>query len=186
MIIGITGPIASGKSILSETLSEKGFTKLSLSDEVREEAKLRNISIERKNLQDLGNLLRKEKGKGYWAERLIDKIIPKKDYIIEGIRNPGEIEVLRKLSDFVLVGINAPIEKRFQLIISRNKSSDPKTLEEIKEMDERDLGKGEDHLGQQTKACFELADHFIENKSTIQELKENFQDLLEKIKNNKP
>lgn len=186
MIIGITGPIASGKSILSEMLSEKGFTKLSLSDEVREEARLRNIPIERKNLQDLGNLLRKEKGKSYWAERLISKIIPEKDYIIEGIRNPGEIGALRKLSNFTLIGINAPIEKRFQLIISRNKPSDPKTLEEIKKMDERDLGKNEDHLGQQTKACLELADHFIENKSTIQELKEEFEKLLEQIKNNKP
>ena len=182
MIIGITGPIASGKSVMVDMLIERSFVYYRLSEEVREEAKKLGIAIERKALQDLGNAMREKFGNGYWAERVIKKMEPAKNYVIDGIRNPGEIEILKKLGNFSLIGIDAPVEKRLQWILARNKDSDPKTIDEIKAMDARDKGVGEQDHGQQSVKCYEMADAYIANDGTFEQLKEKVTDLLEEIK----
>lgn len=182
MIIGITGPISSGKNVIIDMLIERGFIGYNLSDEVREEAKKLGIPIERKPLQDLGNAMRLKYGNGYWAERIRDKAEEGKKYVVAGIRNPGEIDVFKKLGNFVLVGIDAPIEKRFQWIIARNKDSDPKNLDEIKAIDSRDRGVGEEGSGQQSSKCYEMADVFISNDGTFEELSAKVSDLLEDLK----
>ncbi|MEM4259262.1 MAG: AAA family ATPase [Candidatus Pacearchaeota archaeon] len=182
MIIGITGPIASGKSVLVDNLIERGFIYLKLSEEVREEAKKLGIAIERTALQNLGNAMREKYGSDYWAKRLITKMDLTKNYVIDGIRNPGEIEALRKLGNFILIGVNAPIEKRFEWIMSRNKDSDPKTIEEIKAIDARDRGVGEASHGQQSAKCFEMADVYLENNGTFEELSKAITELLEDLK----
>ena len=92
MIVGITGPLASGKNVLVQMFVEKGFKRITLSEEVREEARKKGIEIERTNLQDLGNEMRQLYGPGHWARRLIAKIDAGKNYVIEGIKNPGEID----------------------------------------------------------------------------------------------
>lgn len=182
VIIGVVGPIASGKSILSDMLVQKGFTKLSFSAEVREEANIRGIPIERKHLQDLGNKMRKEQGGDYWAQRIISKIEPNKKYIIEGIRNLHEVHALKKLSNFKLIAVDAPIEKRFQWIMLRGKDSDPSSLEKVKIIDARDRGHGEDEHGQQVSACIEMAEIKIMNDSTKEKLRRNMEKLLKKLK----
>ena len=182
MIIGITGPIASGKSVLVEMLIEKGFTYYRISEEVREEAKKRGIPMERKAFQDLGNAMREKYGNGYWVERLCSKINLENKYVIDGIRNPGEIDVLKKIGNFRLIGIEAPIEKRFQWILMRNKDSDPKTIDEIKAIDSRDRGVGEPNSGQQSAKCYDLADDCIKNEGTFEELSKNIGELLETLK----
>ncbi len=181
MIVGITGPIASGKTVFSSMLSERGFIRLTISDEVRNEANKRGIVIERRALQDLGNELRKKHGAGYWAQRLMNRMEPGKRYVIEGIRNPGEVHALRALRNFVLVGVSAPVEQRLKLILARNKDSDPKTLSEIKSIDARDRGIGEDAIGQQSEACFSMADAYIINDSSINDLKMKAEDLAYRL-----
>lgn len=176
MIIGIVGTIASGKSMLSDALVQKGFSKLSFSAEVREEAKKRGIEIERKLLQDLGNEMRKKEGNDYWARRIIDKI---KDgnYVVEGIRNAAEVEALKKLENFTLIAVDAPLEKRYQWVMLRGKDSDPSSLEGVKAIDARDRGEGEEHFGQQTAKCVEMAEiELINNKS-----KEHFNKKVDKL-----
>ena len=181
MIVGVTGPIASGKSVLAEMLVDKGFIRLTLSEEVRDEARKRNLAIERTNLQNLGNEMRQKYGNGYWAERLIAKVKPGKNYVIEGIRNPGEVESLRKLRNFVLIGVTAPIDQRLHWIMGRNKDSDPKSLNAIRAIDARDRGVGEGESGQHTDACFELADSYIHNNSTFEDLREKASELVNEL-----
>ncbi len=182
MIIGITGPIASGKSVLVDTLIEKGFVYLRHSEEVREEAAKLGIPIERTALQDLGNAMREKYGVDYWTKKLIAKMNMEKNYVVDGIRNPGEIGALRKLGNFILIGVNAPIDKRFQWIIARNKDSDPKTIEAIKAIEARDRGIGEASHGQQSAKCYEMADVYLENNGTFEELSKAIIDLLEDLK----
>jgi dephospho-CoA kinase len=179
MIIGITGPIASGKTVLVEMLIEKGFIYQKLSEEVREEAKKLGVPIERKALQDLGNAMREKFGNSYWAERIIGRIEPGKNYVIDGIRNPGEVEAFKKLGSFFLIGVDAAIEKRLQWILARNKDSDPKTLEEIKAMDARDR---EASHGQQSEKCYGMADVYISNDGTFEDLARKMGELLEELK----
>jgi len=53
MIIGLTGTKASGKDIIADILKKKGYVVLSLSDEVREEAKNRNAENTIESLQKI-------------------------------------------------------------------------------------------------------------------------------------
>lgn len=181
MIIGVVGPIASGKSIVSDMLVKRGFVKLSFSEEVRAEARKRGISIERKQLQDLGNAMRAQEGTDYWARRLMKHIVPGKQYVIEGIRHPAEVEALRTLSGFVLIGIDAPSEQRYQWIMMRGKDSDPASLEEVKQIDARDRGIGEPASGQQSGAAFTLADHFFVNNMTKNKLEKKISAFLNRF-----
>ena len=75
MIIGLTGTVGSGKSILAGFLREKGFVYLSLSDELRQIAHEMKVEPSRKSLQDLGNSLRKKRGNGFLAEMVLRKIV---------------------------------------------------------------------------------------------------------------
>ncbi len=181
MIIGLTGPIASGKSTLVYMFLERGFVYLTLSDEVRNEALRRHIPIQRTQLQDLGNDMRKKNGMGYWAELLIGKMNENNDYIIDGIRNRGEIDSFRKIGDFKLIGITAPLEKRYERILLRAKESDPKTVEEIKRMEERDRGIGEAEFGQHTDECYSLADKFIVNDGSVDDLRLKVSQLISEL-----
>lgn len=182
MIIGIVGPIASGKSVLVERLIEKGFVYFRTSDEVRNEANSLGIKIERKALQDLGNAMREKFGGDYWAKKVIAKMDSGKNYVVDGIRNPAEVDAFRKLGSFVLIGVNAPVEKRFQWILARSKDSDPKSVEEIKAIDSRDRGVGEQNHGQQSDKCYSMADVFIENDGTFEDLERKIDELLEELK----
>ena len=102
MIIGVTGPIASGKSEVGKILKKLGFPKISLSNFVRDEAKKRGLEIERKVLQDLGNELREKYGVGVLAEMALKKMECEDYWVVEGIRNKGEVSVFRK-KDFILM-----------------------------------------------------------------------------------
>lgn len=185
MIIGLTGRIASGKTEVAEFLKEKGFNYITISWIVREEAKKRNIEITRKNLQDLGNNIRKEEGAGGWTIRLLKTINANDDWIIDGIRNPGEVKELRKLKDFILLSVNAPQEIRYQRVLSRNKESDPKDWKGFLEMDNRDFGE-KDPLGQQVGECMSLADFHIDNNSTLDDFHRRIYALYESIIKEEP
>lgn len=182
MIIGITGTLASGKSVIVDALVQKGFVYFKLSNEVREEAKKEGVPIERTALQDFGNVMREKFGYGYWAEKVIARMEPGKNYVIDGIRNVGEVEAFKKLNDFILIGIEAPIEKRLQWILARGKESDPKTLEEIKAIDARDRGVGEEEHGQQGDKCREMADVKIMNDGSFEDLVRKVTEVLEGLK----
>ena len=134
MIIGLTGANASGKGEAAEYLKSKGFVYHSLSDTLREEAKVKGIEPSRENLIILGNKLRREKGPSILAELAIKKIKDKRNYIIDSIRSPFEIKALRQLKGFALIGIDAPVETRFNRILSRNRAGDPGTLEDFIEI----------------------------------------------------
>ncbi|GAF71035.1 unnamed protein product, partial [marine sediment metagenome] len=131
MIIGLTGTLGAGKGIIAKFLKKQGFVYLSLSDELREIVKEKKIELTRRNLQDLGNQLREEQGVGVLA-KLVREKIENQEYIqaiVDGIRNPAEIIELRKIKDFFLVSVDAPIEIRFKRIAERDRESDPKNWE---------------------------------------------------------
>ncbi len=188
MIIGLTGSLGAGKGVVSDFLKEKGFVYLSLSDELREIAKELKIEITRKNLQDLGNILREEKGAGILAEVVFKKIKNQeyKKAIIDGIRNPSEIEVLRKLKDFFLISIDAPQEIRFQRLTERNRESDPKTWEDFLRVDDRDKGIGESQTGQAVGKCMQLADFTLINSDTLENIKEKVKIVYDEIEKRIP
>jgi len=183
-IVGIVGPIACGKGILVDFLKEKyGYTSFSLSSILHEELKKQGITrFTRTTLQDLGDELRKKEGDEVLAKRAIKRLKERESYnakrathnvtrytlhdkrtIIEGIRNPGEVEYLRTIPGFFLIAVDATQEIRFQRVLTRAKPWDPKNWNEFLKVDKRDRGDGGDKGGQQVKKCMEMADVKIEN-----------------------
>ena len=187
MIIGLTGTIASGKGTFSKYLQQKGFKYITISDLVREEARRQNLEIQREVLQNIGNLMRKKHGNNYWAKKAKEKININENFIIDGIRNLGEVEELKKLPNSIIVGIDAPEDLRLKRMEKRNKSieegrkdSDPKNLLEIKKLELRDRGFKEPEHGQQVLKCLELADYKIINDSSLEEFYRKIDEILKK------
>ncbi len=174
-VIGLTGPMCSGKGTVVKLLKKKGYICFVYSDIIRDELKSRGMKETRENLQDVGNELRKTYGNHILSERLVNKIIDQevKLAVVDGIRNPGEIHYLQQnLDDFTLIGITASADTRFRLSQLRGGLSDPKTRKEFDILEKRDRGVGEDKHGQQVQACLDMADVVIENNDTLQNLKE--------------
>ena len=172
MIIGLTGSMGAGKGEVVKILEKLGFHYVTLSQMVREEARKRGIPEERERLQDVGNSMRAEGGLGILAKRAMEKIKTEGGarWMIDGIRNPAEIDELRKEARVRMLGITADRELVIERILKRGRPSDPKTREEILKRIDRDWGVGEKADGQQVGACIAKVDRLIENNGTPEEL----------------
>lgn len=182
MLIGLTGRIASGKGEIVEYLKKKGFEYCTISQVIRKESAKINIPITRSSLQDVGNLIRKHEGSGGWIKRIIKIIDLNKNNIVDGIRNPGEVEELRKTKDFILISVDAPQKIRYRRVLSRGKESDPKEWEDFIKVDERDFGENESEEGQQVEKCMKLADFHLVNDSTKEEFHRKIEEVYNEIK----
>lgn len=181
MIIGITSLIGGGKDSVGDYLKNKGFTKLSLSDEIREEARKRGIELTRENLIALANEMRSTEGLGVLAKRVVKKIEQGKNYVVESIRNPEEVNELRKHNDFTMLSIWASQKIRFERINKRMREKDPQTFEEFLRIDHVEAYNPLPHA-QKILLCMQMADHIIVNEGTLEELHHKIDELVNKIK----
>lgn len=183
LIIGITGAFGSGKTTAAKFLQDKGFKKVSLAKEFLEvEAREQGMGlITRKILQDIGNQFRKKYGSGILAKkalRLLERNKVQKA-VIDGIRNIGEIDELRK-NGGILIAIIADRKVRFGRL-KRLKRRERLTWELFTKLDRRDLGLGQKKTGLQVVACQALADVFIENNGELAEFKNKLENFLQKV-----
>jgi len=182
MIIGLTSFLGAGKTIVGDYLvQKKGFAFYSLSDALREELTKRGQEITRERLQDVGNELRRKFGNDILAKRILEQIShakKKNNYVIDSIRNPAEIEALKKNKDFTLWFIDAPVDVRFERVKQRQREKDPITFKDFKAAEEREL-KSKDSANQQLLRCREMADAVIMNDSSVEELYKKIEKLLE-------
>ena len=182
MIIGLTGTKASGKGEVAEMIKKRGFAYFSLSDRVREEAAARGLAnYNVKDLQDIGNDLRKKFGNGILAKRTLETAKGTENFIIDGIKNLGEIEELKKYGNFILIAVDALPFERFSRLLRRGRPSDPKTMSEFMKIDERDRGISEADSGQQVAKCMEKANFRIVNNGNIEHLRNKVEVMLSEI-----
>ncbi|MEK6946512.1 MAG: AAA family ATPase [Nanoarchaeota archaeon] len=185
MIIGLTGKNAAGKGEIAKHLQSKGFAYFSLSDALREEAAKRKMEPSRNNLIILGNELRKEFGNGILAARINEKIKGAKgkgnnDFVIDSIRNPGEILELKRNEGFLLVGVVTDEKIRFQRLLKRGRIGDATTFEEFSEHEQRENNNEES--GQQLDKCLSMADKHISSNGTIEEANLEFDNWMGSLK----
>ncbi|HEX4825229.1 MAG TPA: hypothetical protein VFV19_13055 [Candidatus Polarisedimenticolaceae bacterium] len=162
-VLGITGPNAAGKGEVSAYLESLGFAAHSLSDIVREEAAARGLPPEREHLIRIGTMLREQGGAAVLAERLVPRLAGKD--VVDSIRNPGEVEALRRVPGFTLLGVTAPDRVRFERSRRRARPGDPATFDEfvLREQQENSANPA----GQQLRATFALADHVVVNDDDL-------------------
>jgi dCMP deaminase len=176
MIIGLTGENCAGKDTVAEYLQKKTFFPISLSDIIREELKAEGKPVTRESLLNKGTELRKKFGPRILAIRSMQKMQPNVNYVVVSIRNPFEVEELRKLPSFSLWYVTAKDDVRFERMKSRGRESDAGTFEEFMK-GEQDENKA-DKLAQQVKEVCKMADITIENNTGFKVLYETADKLL--------
>jgi len=181
IVIGLVGPIASGKGTISEYLQSLGFTYYSLSNVVREETQKRGLEMTRKNLQDVGNDLRETFGGAVLVEKLVDRIKKEDFVVIDGVRNPNEIAAIKEQLNGKIVNISAHKNQIVERYLERAKQrgEDTATASSFQKIDSRDLGQGESESGQQVQACIDLADFTLKNNGSVAEFYQNCQEMLD-------
>jgi dCMP deaminase len=179
MIVGLSGLNGSGKGEVLNYLEERSFYPFSLSDVIRRQLEEQGLSETRDRMIETGRAIRAEKGPGGLAEMLADKIISDRNYVVDSIRHPAEVEVLRsRTPHFHLIWVDAPAETRLVRMNERGRAGDATTLEELREQEGRELG-SDDPAAQQLLAIKDLADSNLVNDGSISDLHETLQEVLE-------
>lgn len=180
MLIGLTGKNGSGKGEVAKFLVESGYQFYSLSDILRDELLARGKEISRENLISIGNEIRSTLGASALAEKALQKIGPDAHAIIDSIRNPFEVEVLRRRKGFHLLSVEADPKVRFERTKARNRENDPKTYEEFLEFEAREA-QTNDPTTQQLNRTEAMADAVVENNGTVEELREQVRQVIQAL-----
>lgn len=183
LCIGLTGRMSSGKGEAIKILKESNYRYISLSDIVRDEVAKTGQEVTRSQMQDIGNRIRKSNGPGILGKQIREKIKTSdyKKWVIDGIRNPAEIDELKKIENFFLLGLNSEIDTIMDRIKKRNRKTDIAETEELKKRLDREWGIGEPQHGQHVGKCMELADFVVDNNGSLEELELKIYNILKLI-----
>ncbi len=180
MILGLTGRNASGKGEVAGFLKIKGFYFYSLSDVIREELAREGLEVTRLNLVETGRRLRSEHGTGYLAEKILQRLAPDKNYVIDSFRHPDEVRVFRSRPNFRLLAVKAKAETRLERIRDRGREQDPITMEAFLALEqaETEASRAE---GQDLDGTAAAADLVVENDGPISLLQERVSALVREL-----
>jgi dephospho-CoA kinase len=179
IIIGITGTLGAGKGTIVEYLLEqKNFAHYSVRAYLTEEIERRGLPVNRDSMVIVANDLRATHSPDYIVGQLYQQaVMGGKHCVIESIRTPGEVELLRSKENFCLLAVDASPESRYQRITARGSSTDHVSFEtfldnEKREMDSTDPNK------QNIRKCIEMADYRLLNDGSVEELCERVEQIL--------
>ncbi len=189
--VGVTGLPGAGKGafidVLRTMLDEHGIATryYSLSDELREEARRRDMEVSRPVLRAIANQLRLEHGGGVLSLLVVNKVRQELSLlsgdvalvvIIDAIRNPEEVAYLqRELAPrFDLVAVDAPLEVLVSRIAARARYDEPAEFVRQKEAARRmilgEAGNDEPAHGHNIRRCMDMADWTIDNSASLESL----------------
>jgi dephospho-CoA kinase len=176
-VIAISGMPGAGKGVASEAAKQLGFDVLVLGDVIREETQRRGLDPTPQNIGAVMLQLRELEGSAAVTKRLLPKIerCQSNAVIVEGIRSLHELTELKSKFEVITLVIHASPKTRFQRLLSRGRSDDPKTWDIFSERDNRELTVG---LGQ----VIALADHLAVNENSIAELQSIVKGILNRLK----
>jgi dephospho-CoA kinase len=163
MILGVSGPYASGKGEVVAFLKERSFLGYSLSDVIRRELADRGLEETRERMIETGNSIRAAEGPGALAVRLLPKLLGDRNYVIDSIRHPAEVGALREADErFRLIWVDADEAVRFKRMRERGRAGDPESISAFRDLEGREL-ESEDPLGQRLLEVRALADETLDN-----------------------
>jgi dephospho-CoA kinase len=176
-LILLTGMAGSGKTTLSDLIRDSGFRVITMGDVIRELAKTQGLEPSRENIGRLAEEIRRE-GPDAVARRCVEMLKRGSDglTVVDGIRSLEEVDAFKVEFDVVLIAMWASPLSRFKRLTRRGRSDDPKTGEEFKERERRELGFG---IGD----AIASSDYMIKNDDGIGNLKPAFDEIMEAVKN---
>ena len=180
MIIGITGKNGSGKGEVADLLKKAGYRYFSLSDAIRIDLEKTGDEITRDTLTLRGNELREKGGSGVLAKKISELIPDQMNAIVDSIRNPEEVKVLKERRDSFLIEVRSSEKIRFERLKSRARESDPTTFDEFMKCEKRESD-GKDMIKQQLDLTAKLADAVIDNNKGLDHLHEQTRKVIASI-----
>lgn len=179
IVIGITGHPASGKDTVADYLVSSGFLKISGGDILRDQMIELGLPTDRSHVSEYARRAREEKGNGYLAQGMVTKISG--NTVISGIRNMTEVSVFRdNLGErFRLVGVETPLEVRYERAQERGRVGDNISLEQFKLEDEKERSSVSG--SHEVSIVIESADKVIQNDGTMEDLYKKVDDFLKTL-----
>ncbi len=177
IVIGITGMPGAGKDTVKDIVREYGFPVVVMGDEVRAEAARRDLKPTPENLGKIMLQIRAEEGPEVLAKRCIPKIkaLDSKVVIVDGLRSLHEVKEFRKeFPRFKVIAIHASPKMRFNRLLKRGRSDDPKDWETFYMRDQRELSVG---IGE----VIATSDYMIVNEGSIDQLRAELKQLIKKV-----
>lgn len=177
-IIALSAKVGAGKSFVSEYISKKvDIEVIRYSKTLSEILEKLNLEKNRKNLQDLSLSLRNIFGENVLENAVLHKIRKSKKEIIilDGVRREEDYNLIEKKTDFFLIFIDVDEEVRQKRISLRNDKRDDKNKKiEV-------LKKEEMHDSETKDTLRDIADFIVNNNGTLEALKKDVDEILEKI-----
>jgi dephospho-CoA kinase len=175
-VIAMSGMPGAGKGIAAQAAKDLGFEVFVLGDVIREETERRELEPTPRNMGNVMLDLRAKEGPAVVARRLLLKIDQSKSQtvLVEGIRSLHEMDEINTKYDVIPLAIHASPKTRFQRLLARNRSDDPKTWETFRERDFRELDVGLGHV-------LALAEIVLINEGSITELQSAFRNAIAKL-----
>lgn len=181
IIIGITGTLGAGKgTVVDYLLEKKDFVHYSVRGLLTEELNKRDLPVNRDSLTHLANELRAGNNPAYLIELLFDKAYENgRNCVIESIRTPGEIQMLRNKPNFFLLAVDADPKVRYERITQRGSETDNVSFSTFLENEKREM-QSTDPNKQNLSECIKQADFVINNNGGIDELNAQVEDFYSK------
>jgi dephospho-CoA kinase len=172
MILGITGTIGAGKgAVVDYLVQEKGFAHFPVRDFLIEQIKTKGLPENRDSMRSVANEIRKTNSPEYVIKMLYEKAEAHGgDCLIESVRN-------LKDNGAWLLAVDAGRKLRYERITSRGLSTDHIDFETFIAQEEREFA-SDDPADMNVIGVMEMADFYIENDGTLEELHGKIQKLL--------
>lgn len=172
--VGLKG---SGKSVLSQAASELGYQVISLGDVVKKELSKLGVEPTDAALRSFSVEIRQKMGPA--AVAMLSQRLVKTDstkVMFDGLRSLEEYRYFKQqYGECVLIAVHASPKTRFERLVMRGRSDDPKTFEDFCRRDEVELSFGMGSL-------LALADHHLVNEDISEdEFKRRCLELLRRL-----
>ena len=145
VMICVTGMPGAGKTLIAKYISRSLKAPLiSMGDVMREEALRRGRPLDLKSMMDFAVEIRKELGRDAVAKLVLKRLerVKNEVIVIDGVRSLDEIGRFARRAKVLVVGVHASPRERFNRLRRRGRKDDPKSWDEFRERDMKELDIG--------------------------------------------
>jgi uncharacterized protein YprB with RNaseH-like and TPR domain/predicted nuclease with RNAse H fold/dephospho-CoA kinase len=125
-VVGLSGPISSGKTAAGKYLESRGFAYGRYSQVLQHLLQERGVPVTRESLQQVGEEVYEGRGQRWLGSELIKRMPEVRDLVIDGLRHPEDHSFLIEMfgADFLHIHIDAPESIRRKRYLSEGPSEE--------------------------------------------------------------